>query len=119
MTNVSVRPGKHAKLTKDSLLMIMVTFGTTPEAMTASIWSLGPSDRYDKDQAESTTVSMSLESRSLLKAGKKCPTTAKSGGGFFPRVKLEIIQAMFLTKERCQIQGTDEQLSHQAEKTVI
>lgn len=55
----------------------------TPESMTAWIFSLGPSDKYDKAQQESASTSASLLKRSRAKIGKQGDTLKKIDNNWF------------------------------------
>lgn len=63
--------------------------GQTLVSITAWIFSFGPSDKYDRAQQVSAKTSASEWLNNSAKTGKADDTIEKSGGGTFPRHKLD------------------------------
>lgn len=63
--------------------------------MTACIFSLGPSERYESAQQVSASTSESLWKSRRARTGRHGDTSSNFGAGFFPRFRLDRAQTAF------------------------
>lgn len=86
----------HSLSLSSSYISNSTSLRQTPESITAWIFSLGPSDKWEIAQHASASTSPSRWNKSLARTGKHGDTLLNSTGGFFPRHRFDKAQTAFL-----------------------